>query len=352
MTFRLLIFCLWLSSSLALAQQDANPKPDLPTVPQDTLPDILEWGQEQLGFSNLPTYPAENPMTAEKIELGRKLFFDPLLSLDNSVACASCHQPEDGFASSEKVAVGIEGKLGTRNAPTVLNRGFGKHFSWDGKSDSLEAQVLVPLTNPNELGNASVEQVVNRLRQNAEYGKLFAKVFASDQADSVGNAEVVNAENLSKAIAAFERALVYGDSKVDKFRNAEYTALSREARQGMWIFESRGGCWKCHSGENFTDEDFHNTGVSFKSESKDVGRFEQTKNTDDRFKFKTPTLRGVGLTAPYMHDGSVTSLKEVVQFYNEGGSPDDSGLDKDMKPLNLTDEEVGFLVEFLKALSQ
>ena len=146
--------------------------------------------------------------------------------------------------------------------------------------------------------------------------------------------------------------MTYGNTGVDRFRASEYSALSREARQGMWIFESRGMCWKCHSGENFTDEEFHNTGVSFGEADRDTGRFQITKQEIDRFKFKTPALRGVSLTAPYMHDGSQATLKDVVEFYNRGGAPDDPHLDPDMKPLKLTDEEVGYLVEFLKAMSK
>lgn len=321
-----------------------------PTVPKDTLPAQLDLESKPGGFAELPNAPENNPMSAEKVALGRKLFFDPILSKDNTVACASCHRPEVGFADSNRIAIGIDGKAGTRNVPTIINRGYGTNFSWDGRAESLEDQVLKPLINPNELGNESVEQVIKQLQQNDQYVSAFHQVFGdgSEQPTAVS----VTAENLGKAVAAFERAIMYGDTKVDRFRASEYTALTREARQGMWIFESRGGCWKCHGGENFADDLFHNTGVGHGEQNRDIGRFEQTKNDDDKFKFKTPTLRGVEFTAPYFHDGSKATLREVVEFYNQGGAIDDPHLDSDMKPLNLTDEEIGFLVEFLKALSQ
>ena len=317
-----------------------------PSIPEDSLPESIEYDETELGFSVRPEGPQDNPITEAKIRLGRKLFFDPILSRDATVACASCHRPEAAFADNEKVAIGIEGRKGTRNVPSILNRGYGEIFSWDGKDATLEAQVFGPLTNENELGNLDIESVVKRLRNHDEYVELFKQAFDAED-DSV-----VSAQNLARAIATFERVMVYGETGVDRFRASEYSALSREARQGMWIFESRGMCWKCHSGENFSDEKFHNTGVSFGEPGRDNGRFEVTKQESDRFKFKTPSLRGVSLTAPYMHDGSQATLKDVVEFYNRGGAPDDAGLDPDMKPLKLTDEEVGYLVEFLKAMAK
>ena len=339
------LFCFLITVSLASLNWSTRDN-DVPTVPEDTLPEKIEFSGTELGFSTSPVAPADNPVTAEKIQLGRRLFFDPVLSHDSTVACASCHRPESAFASNDKVAIGIAGRKGTRNAPSVLNRGYGEVFSWDGRAETLESQVAGPLTNENELGNADVESVVARLKADPQYVKEFSNAFEGD------GAEAVNAENLARAIATFQRVLVYGETGVDRFRASEYTALSREARQGMWIFESRGMCWKCHSGENFSDEEFHNTGVSFGQSGRDVGRFEVTKDESDRFKFKTPSLRAVSLTAPYMHDGSQATLKEVVEFYNRGGAVQDPQLDKDMKPLKLTETEVGYLVEFLKAMTK
>ena len=344
--FRIVQITALIFGGLLLAPDDEVQSP--PGLVTDTLPSELIVETPPSGFSSLPEHPENNPLTDKKVALGRKLFFDPQLSRDGTVACSSCHRPDHGFANADKVAKGIKGRLGTRNVPTVFNRGFGESFAWDGKATTLEEQVLTPITNANELGN-TVEAVLAMLSSNKDYVASFKAAFG--EKDSAVES-VVTAENLGKAIAAFERTLLYAETKVDRFRSAEYEALSREARQGMWIFESRGGCWKCHNGENFSDEQFHNTGVSFGIENRDLGRFDITKNDDDRFKFKTPTLRGVELTPPYMHDGSLATLKEVVEFYNKGGAPDDPSLDADMEPLNLTDEEVGFLVEFLKALSQ
>ncbi|MEM9411139.1 MAG: cytochrome c peroxidase [Planctomycetota bacterium] len=338
-----LLICL-----LAVTVQGNEEDLSAPKLANDNLAKDLMMTMAPEGFSTLPSSPEKNPTTKAKVNLGRRLFFDPILSRDGKVACSSCHRPENGFANSDKIAVGIHGRKGTRNVPTILNRGYGKQFSWDGRATSLEQQALLPIENPNELGN-DLDSVINSLRADRSYVADFSTVFSTDKSSGP---EWVTAENLGKAIAAFERVLVYGNSKVDRFRASDYTALSKEARQGMWIFESRGGCWKCHGGENLTDEEFHNTGVGFGEQNRDVGLEEYTKDPKDRFKFKTPTLRGVSLTAPYMHDGSAATLKDVVDFYNRGGSPNDPKLDSDMKPLNLTDEEVGFLVEFLKGLSQ
>ncbi len=321
---------------------------DIPKLPKDSLPKNISTTKIPVGFDAIPAAPADNPTTPEKALLGRRLFFDPILSSDNTVSCASCHQPEHGFAGVETISIGIKGRKGTRNAPTVLNRVFGKHFSWDGRDASLEEQVMGPLTSKTELGG-DLETVVANIRKDKSYVDEFRKVFSDGKA---GNADaVVTIENVAKAVACFERTLTSGNSKVDRFRNEDYEALSKEARQGLWLFESRAQCWKCHNGANLSDEKFHNTGVAHGQADRDNGRMDATKDSAHQFQFKTPTLRDVEHTAPYMHDGSSKTLRDVVEFYNKGGAPDDPTLDKDMKPLNLTDEEVGFLVEFLKALS-
>ncbi len=317
-------------------------------VPADTLPSPIDIEYIPAGFAQRPLNPVDNSIDAEKVRLGRKLFFDPILSADNQVACATCHRPELAFADNQKIARGIQGRVGKRNAPTIINRGYGKIFSWDGRAATLEEQVLMPITNPAELGS-DLAELLAELRADDSYVRDFHRVFGGDEQTPE---RAITDSNLAKAIAAFERSLVFGDSEVDRFRSAEYEALSQAARQGMWIFESRGGCWKCHSGENFSDEEFHNTGVGFGESDRDTGRFEQTKDPRDRFHFKTPTLRGIELTAPYMHDGSVATLREVVEFYNRGGAPDDPDLDPDMKPLKLSETDINNLVEFLKALSR
>ncbi|MDG1874062.1 MAG: cytochrome c peroxidase [Mariniblastus sp.] len=321
---------------------------DKPILPVDDLPAKISTNKVPMGFKTLPKSPADNPTTEAKAKLGRRLFFDPILSNDQTVSCASCHQPKHGFASPNTVAIGIGGKKGTRNAPTVLNRGYGAAFSWDGRDASLEQQALGPLKSESELGG-DVATVIQNVKKDAAYVEAFASVFSESKSDTPE--ESVTLENIAKAIACFERTLTTGNSKVDRFRNEEYEALTKEARQGLWIFESRGGCWRCHNGPNLADDEFHNTGVGFGMKDRDLGRSKITEDSSHKFQFKTPGLRDVEHTAPYMHDGSVKTLREVVEFYNKGGAPDDPNLDKQMKPLKLTDEEVGFLVEFLKALS-
>ena len=324
---------------------------EAPVLPPDELPRKLSVKKVPLGFAKTPASPPNNPTTIEKAQLGRRLFFDPVLSTDGTVSCASCHQPNHGFASPTAVSVGIDSQKGTRNAPTVLNRGYGEHFSWDGRDATLEAQAVGVLQSKSELGG-DTDTVIANLKKDAKYVTAFAAVFAqAGKVSATEKTELITLDNIAKAIACFERTLTTGNSRIDRFRNDEYDALSKEARQGLWIFESRGGCWKCHNGSNFADEEFHNTGVGYGEKDRDAGRAQATGNAEHNFQFKTPTLREIEHTAPYMHDGSIKTLKEVVEFYNKGGAPEDPKIDKDMKPLNLTEEEIGFLVEFLKAMS-
>lgn len=318
-------------------------------LPVDTLPATWDWHVPPLGLDSIPEPPTSNAPTEAKIRLGRRLFFDPILSDDHSMSCASCHRPDQGFASDQTVAVGVGGKKGPRNAPTILNRSFGQHFFWDGRATTLEEQALQPITNPVELGS-SVEAVLQRLQADGSYLEQFAAAFGSTDSQVTPN-ETITADNLAKAIASFERTLVVGNSPADQFRASRYESLTPRQRAGMWIFESRGKCWQCHSGGNLSDEKFHNTGVGFGTTNRDLGRYIVSKDEQDRFAMKTPTLRGIAQTAPYMHDGSVATLREVVEFYNKGGSPDDPDLDERIRPLKLTEDEVIALAEFLEALS-
>ncbi len=316
---------------------------------QDAAPDDVYELKIPLGFPALPPIPEDNSLTRAKVELGRKLFHDSILSSNKKISCSTCHKEELNFATNDRVAVGIENRVGIRNAPTLLNRAYGKSHFWDGRSDSLEEQALQPIENKVEMGS-SIETAIERLRASAEYHSLFAAAFPPVQSDE--DSSPINRETLAKSIACYERTLLIGGSRVDRFRNNEYTALSQEARQGMWVFESKGGCWQCHSTENFSNEDFHNTGVGFESANRDPGLFNKSGNESDRYRYKTPTLRGVALTAPYMHDGSLKTLEDVVEFYSRGGSPQDPGLDQKLKPLNLSAAEKKQLVAFLKALSE
>lgn len=321
-----------------------EPVGELLGLPADQLPVYVAWEPLPLGLTRTPSEATASPA---RIALGRQLFFDPLLSGDRTVSCATCHRPEHGFASPQAVPVGIGGKPGKRNAPSLLNRAYGSRQFWDGRAASLEAQALEPIRNPDELGS-SVEEVLARLNESAQYRRQFAEAFGGAAA---ADPLPITAEQLASALAAFERTLLAGNSAADRFRHGEYAALSERQRLGMWLFESRGRCWSCHRGEQLSDEQFHNTGVGFAAADRDVGRAAVSGDDAERFRFKTPGLRGVALTPPYFHDGSAATLEEVVQFYNRGGAPDDPGLDPLLQPLNLTASEVAALADFLRALT-
>jgi cytochrome c peroxidase len=311
---------------------------DAPVIPKDTLPAKLDLDDVPLGLGPRPE-AKDNPLSEARVQLGRKLFFDPILSADNTVACASCHQPEHGFASAEARPRGIRGQRIARRAPSLFNRAFGKVFFWDGRAASLEEQALLPIADPTEMGS-SVADAVQRLSAQGEYKTAFAAAFDDG----------VTAANLGKAIASFERVLLRGDSRVDRFRqNGDHDALTPQERHGLWLYESKARCWQCHSGRNFTDEEFHNTGVSWGQAPLDLGRLKVTKDDADRGKFKTPSLRGVALTAPYMHDGSLATLDNVVEYYNKGGI-ENPNRDPKLTALNLSPDELRALVAFLKAL--
>ena len=352
--------CWWLAAACCLAfvlggrsigsavqvksAQDQDPQVDssrgrLGPVPPDTLPDELEIEWEFLFPGTSRVAHDDNPVTLAKVELGRRLFFDPILSDDGTVACASCHDPRHGFASPDPLAVGIRGQHGRRNSPTLLNVSLGRSFFWDGRSQSLEDQVLQPISNPLELGSQP-EDVVKRLSEHDEYPLLFAAAFD----------EPLSPRTLAQALASFQRVLASSESAVDRFEAGEVTALSTAAKQGLWLFESRARCWMCHSGANLTDGDLHNTGVSWGAQPPDFGLFETTEIPNDHGRFKTPTLREVARTAPYMHDGSLATLEEVVDYYNKGGQPN-AHLDPIIQPLQLSEEDKHNLVEFLRALN-
>jgi cytochrome c peroxidase len=305
-------------------------------VPKDTLPPTLALDKIPLGLEARQV-PKDNPLTEARVQLGRKLFFDPILSADKTVACATCHRPDRAFSSGDTKPHGIGGQALKRKAPTLFNRAYGSAFFWDGRETTLESQALRPIEDPTEMGS-NLADVVQRLKQNKDYSSGFEAAFS----DGVSTA------NLGKALASFERLLLRGDSSVDHFRRSgEHAALTPAERHGLWLYESKARCWRCHPGSNFTDERFHNTGVSWGKA--DLGRYAVTKKDEDRGRFKTPTLRGVALTAPYMHDGSLPTLEDVVEFYNRGGTANPH-LDPVMAPIGLTKEEVRDLVAFLKAL--
>lgn len=310
-----------------------------PPLPADRLPAKLPVGSIPAGLDRQRPIPDENPLTEAKVRLGRQLFFDPVLSRDHTISCASCHRPEHGLASDYRVAVGIAGKQGRRNAPSLLNIAYATSLFWDGRLASLEEQALRPIEDPNEMGN-TVAEVLRRLRERPAYRDQFQANFRDG----------VTASNLAKVLACFQRVLLLGDSRVDRFRAGDVSALNAQEKHGLWLFESRGRCWQCHSGATFTDDGFHNTGVSWGKAPPDLGRYNVTKEEGDKGKFKTPSLRGAALTPPYMHDGSLRTLEEVVEFYNRGGGKNPQ-LDSIVAPLGLTADEIQDLVAFLKALA-
>lgn len=280
--------------------------------------------------------PADNPQAAEKIELGRQLFFDPRLSIDNTVSCASCHDPKKGWSNNEANAAGVGGQRGGRNAPTVINSAYARFQFWDGRAGTLEDQALGPIANPIEM-NLPIDKMVEKVNAIEGYRTQFQKVFGSD----------VTAPNVAKAIAAFERTVLSGDAPYDRFKAGDKTALSEKGQRGMRLFFGKANCSSCHAGPSFTDNAFHNIGVGMDKAEPDQGRFAISKIVGDTGAFKTPTLRDIAKTAPYMHDGSHATLEEVVNYYDRGGHANPY-LDEELYALRLTPEDKECLVEFLR----
>ena len=287
------------------------------------------------GLKPLPV-PTENPMTAAKVELGKQLYFDPRLSCDDTLSCASCHDPKKGWSNGEAFATGFQKQMGGRSAPTIINAAYADLQFWDGRALRLEGQALGPIANPIEM-NHPIEECVTKLNAIKGYRDQFQKVFNSD----------VTAENVAKAIAAFERTVLSGNAPYDRFKAGDKTALSDAAQKGMKIFFGKGHCSACHVGPNFPDQAFHNIGVGFDKEKPDLGRHEVTKVEGDKGAFKTPTLREIDRSAPYMHDGRFKTLEEVVDYYDKGCHPNPQ-LDEEIFELKLTPAEKADLVTFLK----
>lgn len=290
-----------------------------------------------LGLDEYFFTPDDNPLTAEKIELGRRLFFDRRLSADGRVSCASCHRPDRAFSSPTPQSSGVHGRKGTRNAPALVNRAYGRAFSLDGHSATLEQQVLRPFLRADEL-DIPLDVLTTRLQADTAYQESFARAFS----------EAPSPDDVARALASFVRAQRFGDAPFDRYQAGDSAALSTVAKLGLEIFRGRGNCVTCHPSPFFTDESFHNTGVSWGSP--DLGRFGVTGHERDRGAFKTPTLRELARTAPYMHDGSLPTLSAVVDFYSEGGRANPFQ-DREVRPLRFTDDEKRHLVAFLFTLS-
>lgn len=290
--------------------------------------------------------PADNPLTEAKAALGRRLFFDPLLSNDRSVSCATCHDPARAFADERTLAVGVFGRIGKRHSPSLVNRGFGRSHFWDGRAATLEAQVLQPIRDPNEM-DLSLEDAVARLSADPSYRPVFQTVFERP----------VSPDDLGRALASYLRTIRSGDAPYDRFIAGDADALSAEQQFGLRIFRTKGACIVCHSEPTFTDERFQNTGVAWRVEAgatagayQDDGRFLVSGLEQDRGKFKTPTLREIARTAPYMHDGSLATLADVIDFYDQGGRPN-RNLFPIVRPLRMSPEEKQALIKFLESLS-
>lgn len=284
--------------------------------------------------------PDDNPLSPERVRLGERLFFDPLLSRDRHVRCATCHDPRQAFTDGRSLSAGIEGRTGVRHAPTLVNAGYRRTLFWDGRASRLEDQVLQPIDDPAELG-LGIDHAVARVAGEPDYVAGFHVAFGRKP----------NADDLARALASYVRTIVAGDSPLDRHLNGDRAALSVEAREGLRVFRGPGRCTACHLGPDLTDDQFHNTGIAWRDGSwADLGRFRITGDERDRGAFKTPTLREVGRTAPYMHDGSVRTLDDVVEFYTRGGNRNPY-LDPDLRPLRLSAEEKHALVAFLRALS-
>ena len=277
--------------------------------------------------------PDDNPMTAEKIALGKQLFWDKRWSRNGTVACVSCHDPKHGWADPRRFSLRFDGKPTPRHSPTLVNRLFSVEQQWAGTRASLEDQAL-------KASDQSPELLVKNLGAVASYREQFQKVFGTE----------LTPEGVAKAIAAYERAILSGNAPYDRFRAGETAALSPSARRGLALFSGKARCGPCHAGFNFTDEGYHNIGVGMDRDAPDSGRFTVTKVEAHKGAFKTPTLRDVARRPPYMHDGSVASLAEVVAFYNRGGVPN-PWLSSAIEPLNLTAGEQQDLVAFLEALT-
>ncbi len=298
--------------------------------------------EPNLALGRLPKVPipSDNLPFDAKAELGKLLFFDPRLSKDNSISCAFCHVPAAGFADPRQFSLGVGGKQGGRNAPSAMNAAYNHLQFWDGRAGSLEEQALGPIQNPVEMAE-TLKGVVKKLGKVKGYQARFRAVFGQD----------VSPEGIAKAIAAFERTLISTNSPFDKFVAGDKNALSAGAQRGLELFQGKARCVLCHNGPNFTDNKFHNLGVPQVGLLKeDLGRYNVTGRDADRGAFKTPSLRSVALTAPYMHTGGFKSLGEVVEFYNRGGDAV-PGKDGFMGPLSLTEPEKKDLVDFLNSLT-
>jgi len=364
------------SALAATTGQPAGKAPPLPKVGPLANPRSLQQVGLPVELTRSVT-PADNPQTPEKIALGQKLFFEGRLSADGSVACTTCHDPARAFTDGRPASVGIHGRTGQRNAPTVLNALYNKAQFWDGRAKTLEHQAAFPIFNPVEMGQPNLDAAVARIAGIEEYKQAFPKVFGRP----------VNGTDLVRAIASYERTLVSFDSPFDHFIAGDRNAIDDAARRGWELFNTKALCNKCHAltdtkrdPTNFTDNDFHNIGIGIirhnvvalavKAEKliasgdqaaidraavgtdfSALGRYLITKKEADSAAFKTPNLRNVLVTGPYFHDGSQETLWDVMDHYNKGDGLKNPWLDEDIQPLALTERDIDDVVAFLASLT-
>ena len=341
--------------------------------------ELIEFArQPPLGLPSVPV-PAENPISTEKILLGRKLFFDRRLSINNTFSCGMCHIPEQGFTNNEiETAVGVEGRTGKRNTPTVYNVAYFNKLFHDGRESTLEQQVWSPFLARNEMANPSIGYVINKIRAIDEYDGLFEEAF---------HGRGPTMETIGMALASYQRTLNAANSTFDRWHyGKEKDAVSEQVKRGFQLFTGKSACSTCHLIQKeyalFSDDRLHNTGLGYKAsmgsdagttrvqlapgiytelensviqsvsraKENDLGLYEVTEDPNDRWKFRTPSLRNVALTAPYMHNGSLYTLRDVIDFYNQGGIPNEL-LSPLIRPLNLTDPEIEDLLAFLQSLT-
>ncbi|MDA0589325.1 MAG: c-type cytochrome [Planctomycetota bacterium] len=281
-------------------------------------------------------WPADNPPTAAKISLGQQLYFDPRLSSDDTISCASCHDPAKGWSNGEAFAKGVGGALGGRSAPTIINSAYFRQQFWDGRAKTLEDQALGPIQAGVEM-NMKLENLIQKLNKIEGYKSQFKAVFGSE----------ASAPNVAKAIAAYERTVLSGNAPYDSFKAGDKDALSEVAERGRKVFFGKGHCSACHVGAALTDNSYHNVGVGMDKKEPDVGRFAVSKLEGDTGAFKTPGLRDIARSAPYMHDGSLKTLEDVVEHYAKGGIANEY-LDEEIFKLKLTDQDKKDLITFLK----
>lgn len=282
--------------------------------------------------------PTNSQMTPEVLELGKILFFDPRLSGNNEVSCKTCHDPELGYGDGKATFTKIDGTQGLRNSPTVINSGFYTSLFWDGRAGSLEEQALGPIQDPGEM-NQPLGELAEKLKAIEGYEELFLAAFEDG----------ITIENVGKALAAFQRTIIINDTRYDRFLKGDIDALTSEEIRGLDLFAGKAFCITCHNGENLTDNQYYNLGLN----SEDKGRYTITGDERDLGRIRTPGLYGITHTAPYMHDGSMETLEEVIEFYNRGGDghPNTSMFMKMfMSQLNLTEAEKADLLAFLKVL--